>query len=157
MLGRSLRIALAVSIVLNLFLLGAIGGGAVMWARTPHGHAGGRGRPIGRAGDGLSALNERRFHAMMREALISTRQLQHDAQRNRRAAADLFVQPSFDATAVSAALSRARDADFALRIRLEGAVVDFAKTLPQGERATLAQGLARGGPLRHPSAGEPRP
>ena len=50
-----------------------------------------------------------------------------------------------------AALARARDADFALRARLEGAVVTFAKTLSPDARARLAEGLSRGGPLRHPA------
>ncbi|MGC1302504.1 MAG: periplasmic heavy metal sensor, partial [Caulobacteraceae bacterium] len=58
--------------------------------------------------------------------------------------------PQFDPAAVNAALSRARDADFALRAKLESTIVDFARDLPQAERQDMARALSHGGPLRHP-------
>ena len=83
--------------------------------------------------------------------LRSSRDLQQVARESRQEAARLFVQPQFDHAAVSAALEQARTADLQLRVRLETAATDFASTLPEDERGILAQNLARGGPLRHPS------
>jgi uncharacterized membrane protein len=147
---RTLRTALTVSLVLNLFALGAAGGGAVMWLNLHHPPLAARGRPIRNAADALPATERVQYLAAFRATVLDVRPIQRAARQNRRLAATLFVQPKFDPVAVSAALARARDADFAVRARLEGTMVTFAQNLPQTDRATLAQGLARGGPLRQP-------
>ena len=149
---RPLGALLAASLLLNVFAAGAIGGGLFMLSRprvlrsltvAPL-------RPIRAAGDALPAPDRGQFRQAMRQTVEANRDLLRTAADSRRAAAELFVQPQFDQAAVSAALQRARDADVLLRTRLEAAAVDFAATLPAGERALLARGLARGGPLRHP-------
>lgn len=149
--GRRLQIALAVSILLNLFALGAAGGAAVMWARLKPASASGAPprRPLRAAADALSPAERERFRQVMRAAGQETRPIRRQARLNRREAAELFVQPRFDAAAVNAALAQARSADFALRARLETAAVSFAADLPLPERTALAQGLSRGGPLRN--------
>lgn len=148
---RRLKIALAVSMLLNLFALGAAGGAAAMWSRLksePVGAAPHR-RAIRTAGDALPPADRERFRAVMRTVAQAARPIRQEAQQSRRQAATLFVQPSFNAAAANAALARARSADFALRTRLETTVVEFAAGLPGAERAVLAQGLSRG-PLRQP-------
>lgn len=91
----------------------------------------------------------------MRRVVEANTDLVRTARESRHAAAQLFVLTDFDQAAVLAALGHARDADVLLRTRLEAAAVEFAATLPPDERALLAQGLERGGPLRHPrQAGE---
>ncbi len=149
---RALRIALAASILLNLFALGAAGGAAVVWTRIAHAPPVLRRRPLRAAAEGLRPDDQVRYLAALRDASKDEHPIQQVARENRRAAAELFVQPNFDRVAVTAALDRARAADFALRTRLEATIVAFAAGLPQAERASLAQGLARGGPLRQPRA-----
>ena len=142
---RTLKLAVVASLLVNLFALGIIVGGAVTWLSAANRPAAGRSvRLIAN----LPAAEQARFHATLREVRRVGHPLQQTAFDNRQAAAALFVQPQFDAAAVNAALARARDADFALRVRLETAVVDFARTLPPPDRATLAKALAQTGPLR---------
>ncbi|WP_428395260.1 periplasmic heavy metal sensor [Lichenicoccus sp.] len=153
MTRQRLAVLLAVSLFANVFALGAIGGGLAVlsrqdvwrpYARMSHG-------PLRMAGQGLPAADRHRFRQTLRQVLQDNRDLSRTARASRFEAARLFVQPHFDRDAVNAALARARDADFALRTRLEGVAVEFAATLPAGERAVLARGLEHGGPLRHPA------
>lgn len=142
-----------VSVFLNLFAIGAIGGGLLVIgerggfdprpAAVSH-------RPVVGAGAQLPAPDRMRFNQAMRAVVRDNRALARIARDSRRQAAALFVQPSFDRAAIGQALERARQADFALRGQLEAAAIGFAAGLPLEERASLAAGLARGGPLREP-------
>jgi uncharacterized membrane protein len=154
MAERTLRTALAVSVVLNLFAIGAAAGGAIMWLSLGHPAAAVRGRPIRTAADALPPAERAQYLSLLRTTVAETLPIQKVAKENRRLAAALFVQPQFDSAAVDAALERARNADLALRTRLETTMVSFAQTLPQADRAILANGLARGGPLRRPNRGD---
>ncbi len=152
MMARTGTLLLAASLLVNVFAIGAIGGGLFMLSREgdlrahPVAH-----QPLRAAGDGLPAPDRARFRTAIRTVLRDSRDLGATARDNRAAAAELFVQPVFDSAAVLAALDRARAADAELRRRLETAAVQVAATLPAEERAFLARGLARGGPLRHPA------
>ncbi len=150
---RSRRVLLTVSLLVNVFASGAIGGGVFMLSR-PGGFrllAGVHQRPIRAAGQELPQPDREHFRQAMRDVMQDSGDLMRTARESRRAAAQLFVQPHFDQAAVAAALDRARTADVLLRTRLEAAAVAFAATLPADQRALLAQGLQRGGPLRHPA------
>lgn len=149
--GR-LKIALAISILLNLFALGAGTGAVLMWSRVTAEPAASvvRRSPIRRAGDALPPAEREQFRLLMRATAHDGRSTRLQAQESRREAAALFLQPRFDVGAVNAALSRARTADFALRSRLETAVVEFASGISVQDRTALARNLGRGGPLRQP-------
>lgn len=151
-MGRKSRVLLAASLLLNIFAVGAIGGGLVMIARPAvwRSITGASGRPIRAAGDVLPQPERQQFRRMMTGVLRDNRDLEQTAADNRAAAAELFVQPQFDRDAVAAALERARDADILLRSRLETTAVDFAARLPAGERELLADALQRRGTLRQP-------
>jgi uncharacterized membrane protein len=145
MTAGKLKLLLAISLVVNLFALGALGGGAAMWLATSARH------PIRAAGNSLPTADRHRFRQMFRTVAQEARPLQQTARDNRRAAALLFVQPVFDAAAATEALSRARDADLAARTEVETALVGFAATLPLAERQAFANALSQaGGPLRQP-------
>ena len=149
---RRLSVLLVASLLVNVFAAGAIGGGLFMLSRQEgwRPHATGQRRPIRAAGEALSPSDRAHFRQAMRQVIEGNRDLLRTARENRTEAAQLFVQPQFDQAAVAAALNRARSADTLLRARLEAAAIDFAATLPATERAILAQGLERRGPLRHP-------
>ncbi|NPD66560.1 periplasmic heavy metal sensor [Lichenicola cladoniae] len=151
MTDRRLTRLLGASAILNVFAAGVIGGGLLMLSHQGIGHRiDPAHRPITEAGATLPAPDRGRFAHIMRQTVRDNRELPRIARENRQAAAALFMQPDFDAVAVNAALARARDADLALRTRLETEAVNFAATLPLDERALLAAGLAHGGPLHHP-------
>jgi len=149
---RPFRVLLAVSLLVNIFAAGVLGGGLFMLSQTGEGRsfAGVPPRPIRIAGEELPPPDREHFGQSMRQVVEGNDDLVRTAREGRRTAARLFVQPRFDQPAVAAALDRARNADILLRARLEAAAVDFAATLPADKRILLAQGLARGGPLRRP-------
>ena len=157
-MDRRYGILLAASLLVNVFLAGALGGGLVALLRQEPRHLPAvlLQRPIRAAGHGLPLPDRRRFRQLMAGTLRDNRDLLAEARSDRQAAAQLFVQPHFDADAAASALQRARDADLLLRARLETAAVSFAAGLPLDERGILAEGLAQGGPLRHPVRPDPR-
>lgn len=147
-----LQIALVASLLVNALMIGAIGGGLIVLSRRggwhpPHrtGHG-----PIQTAGHALKPVDRARFRAAMRAVIRDNRDLIRDAGKNRRRAAELFVRPEFDQAAIAAALAKARSDRLALLQKLDNAALDFAATLPRGERRKLARGLEQHGELRPP-------
>lgn len=143
-MSRNLIIA---SLVLNVFLAGALAGGAV-WIRSSKS---GQGYFLEAAGGRLPEQDRTTFRKAMREVRRESRQVILDGQQARREAADLLQQPVLDTTALSAALERARNADVTVRTRLEQRIVEYAAAGSAEGRRALAEGLMRrGGP--QPSA-----
>lgn len=136
---------LIASLVLNIFLAGAIAGGVWRWT-----HNEGRGGWRARAADALPDDRGEAFRQGLRATVRANADLAREARMARADAAGLFVQPQLDADAVRAQLARARQADIALRAKLEDQIVTFAATLPADQRRALAQAL-RAGPLRQPN------
>jgi uncharacterized membrane protein len=139
---RSGPVVLAISLALNVFLVGAAVGGAYMW------HAFGplRAGISARGGLGVAAqtlpVEERKT---FRQLLIQTRkQAVSDvtaARAGRLQLAQLMVADPLNRQAVDAQLSAIRQSDIALRAKLEKAVVDFAETLTPAERKSFVEGL----------------
>jgi uncharacterized membrane protein len=146
---------LLLSAAINILLVSGIGGAALMW--TTRLSAGAppqeQRRPL--ALEGLSAEHAAALQTVLETANRDVKEQLRTSRDQRRAAADLFVQPTFDSSAVNAALEQARDADLAVRTEIEKTIVSFAATLPAGERASLAEELKKGGPLRQPNPQRP--
>ncbi|QND58417.1 periplasmic heavy metal sensor [Mesorhizobium huakuii] len=134
--ARNLLIA---SVVLNVFLAGALAGGAV-WIKSGKQ---GQGTSLEAAGGRLPDQQRTLFRKALREVRRESRDIILDGQQARREAADLLRQPVLDTTALSAALERARNADVTVRTRLEQRIVEFAATGSAEDRSVLAEGLAR--------------
>lgn len=134
--GRRLIIA---SVALNVFLAGALAGGAV-WVRSGKQ---GQGYSLEAAGGRLPDQQRMLFRKALREVRRESRDIILDGQQARREAADLLRQPVLDTAALSAALERARNADITLRTRLEQRITEFAAAGSAEARAVLADGLAR--------------
>lgn len=143
--GRNILIA---SVVLNVFLAGALAGGAV-WIRS-----GKSGQVYSLEAAAVRLPNQQRtlFRKALREVRSESRQIVLDGQQARREAADLLRQPVLDTAALSAALERARNADIAVRTRLEQRIVEFAAAGSAEDRGVLAEGLMRRGGGQPPSA-----
>jgi uncharacterized membrane protein len=164
--GRGLKIALGVSIALNVFIVGGIVGAIYM-----HRTASPAGPPLMRAGDGLSSQDRDAFRRMLETEIPVVRPLQDDARQARRQAMDALQQPTFDRVQVGALMARARADEDKARGVMEGAVLDFAAKLPADERASLVRSMRRrdhmhfhrgpppfgapGGPPAGPQAGPP--
>jgi uncharacterized membrane protein len=134
------------SLVLNVFLVGSVVGGAARWWLTervagpaPTEQA----RGLRYAADELSAEQKRAFRLGLREARRAVAEPIRTAREGRQEVLRLMREPQLDADALAQALARTREADMATRARYEVSVVDFARTLGPAERQTFAAGLAR--------------
>ncbi|TPK70009.1 periplasmic heavy metal sensor [Mesorhizobium sp. B2-4-15] len=134
--GRNLLIA---SVVLNVFLAGALAGGAV-WIRSGKQ---GQGYSLEAAGGRLPDQQRTQFRKALREVRRESRDIILAGQQARREAADLLRQPVLDKAALTAALERARNADVTIRARLEQRIIEFAAAGSAEDRAVLAEGLTR--------------
>jgi len=137
---RSLKIICAVSILLNVFMLGAVIGG-VAWVGTRHPMIGVGSIRI--AGSELPRDERRTFRRVLRDA---RREMRPTVMAGRQARADtaaLLRAPTLDQAALTDALSRVRIADFAIRAHVEARAVGFVASLPPTERAKLADGIER--------------
>jgi uncharacterized membrane protein len=143
--GRITKIALAASIALNVFILGAAAG-AFFWRSWP--------TPPQRVEQGLAAVAQALEPAQrqaFRQALATARRdAEPDSQAARAAReelARLLGEPNLDRATIDATLDATRAADIRVRARTEAAVVDFAENLDPQDRAKLVQGLSSRGQM----------
>lgn len=134
-----IRVALIISVLLNLFLAGALIASAVSLRTGRMINAG----SLRIAGAELPVAERRPFRAALREARRSMRPIIMEAREAKGQAAALLRQPTVDQVAVVAALDRARTADMAVRAAVERRAVAYAATLPPTDRAKLADAMAR--------------
>lgn len=156
MSDRTLRIALIISVVVNIFVIGGVAGAAWMWRRAvAERPLAGFGRParLRQAAEALSPDDRVTMRQAVRATVLSLRPEIRKARDARRDAGNILIQPAFDPAAMNAALARARASDFTVRTKLEQSVVDVAAKLPQPERQALAAGLMRSAarPPRQPA------
>jgi uncharacterized membrane protein len=137
---KKLHIALVVSVVLNLFLAGALIAGIISLKTGSRMINAGSLRI---AGAELPKSVRTPFRAALREARRSMRPVVLQARAAESEAAALLRQPNIDQPAVMAALDRARIADMAVRAAVERRAVTYAATLPPEDRATIADAMQR--------------
>lgn len=136
---------LSISIALNIFLLGSVGGAAFWYA---HGERMIIAGSLRVAGSELPVEERSAFRKSLREARRALAGRQAEAREARAHAVELLRQPTLDATAVAAALDQARSAELAIRSAIETRALDFVKTLPADDRKVLADAIERRGKLR---------
>lgn len=137
------KAVLAVSLVLNVFLIGGLAGGLYQW----HNQA----KPVQNLAlpqHGVRQVMLQLPPAKRRELRQMLRQTREDNQAliadSRQARLDVIRQlqaPNLDRSALDSDLGRARDADISLRAKVDANIADFAATLPTAERQTLADSL----------------
>ncbi|MCV9917016.1 periplasmic heavy metal sensor [Burkholderia pseudomallei] len=141
--------------MLNVFMLGASGGGAYQWFAN-HRDLRGAAMPGQRtalrfAADELPDAQQRAFAAALKAARKDGRDFAREGRDGRITVLDLLAAPQLDRAAIDAALDRTRAADSALRAQVERSVVDFAATLTPDDRAKFVDGLRRSGNWRLPA------
>ncbi|WP_051228664.1 periplasmic heavy metal sensor [Pleomorphomonas oryzae] len=139
------KIVLAISLALNVFILGAAIG-AWFWRSVPI-SAQSQDQGLAAAAQALDADKRQAFQETLAKA-------RHDAQPDSKAAreardklAQLLNQTELDRNAIDAALDMTRTADVKVRSRIEAAVIDFAEGLDPKNRAILIDGLAARGQI----------
>lgn len=135
-----LRIALVISVIVNLFLASALIAGFVS-LRTGGGMINAGSLRV--AGSELPRAERRPFRMALRAARRAVRPTIVEGRGAKAQAAALLRQPTVDQAAVNAALDRARVADMAVRAAVERRAVAYAATLPPADRAKLADAMQR--------------
>ena len=154
----SLKRWLIVSLVVNVFVVGAVAGGAARWWLAERSVAAAEPpRGLRHAADDLAAEQRRSFLLGLRNARRAVAEPLQTAREGRQEVLRLMREPRFEAEAVAQTLARTRAADIAARERFEAAVVDFASTLSPADRQKLADGLARRSAQTSPAASSSRP
>jgi len=154
----SLKRWLIVSLVINVFVVGAVAGGAARWWLAERSVAAAEPpRGLRHAADDLAAEQRRSFLLGLRNARRAVAEPLQTAREGRQEVLRLMREPRFEAEAVAQTLARTRAADIAARERFEAAVVDFASTLSPADRQKLADGLARRSAQTSPAASSSRP
>ncbi len=149
MSSRGLAIALFISMALNLFAVGAVVGGFVIAQRmhsVQPGRPGAQQQPLWAAADGLPAEHRQAYRALLRGQALGVAQQVRDARMARRRAWEGLTAEPFDPAGTAKNLADARNLEMQARGGVEEKIVQFAATLPQAERAELADGLARSAP-----------
>jgi uncharacterized membrane protein len=152
--GRSSKFILVGSLVLNVFLLGSIVGGAYQWfaARGATAPLLSQQRALRFAADTLPPDRQKAFIDGLKNARREGRQFAREGREGRREVLRLLAAPQLDRAALDAALARTRAADSTLRAQVESGVADFAATLTPEERARFADSLKLRGQWREPQA-----
>ncbi|MDR6391040.1 periplasmic heavy metal sensor [Paraburkholderia phenoliruptrix] len=152
--SRSWKVVLVVSLVLNVFLLGAIAGGVYRWyaAREAAAPLAAQQRALRFAAETLSPARQKAFADSLKNGRREGRQYGREAREARREVLRLLAAPQLDRAALDAALARTRAADSNLRATVESSVADFAATLSPQERVEFADSLRLRGQWREPQA-----
>lgn len=145
MTDRGLKIALAVSVAVNIFVAGVVVTGLAVGLRgMPHRPQGER-PPVFSLVQSLDEADRAEAEETIRSAALAARGDFEDARRLRAEAIDLAGAETFDRPAVEAALARSRDAEAVGRSRLEGTMLDLLQRLDREDRQRLAPAFARRG------------
>lgn len=156
---NGMKIALIVSICLNVFVLGAVAGGLVLLlqrgqvavqaagtqlAATPAAPR----PPLAQAAAALPAPSQQAFRKSLRQTRQDLAPAVAQGAADRAELVRLLGQPQLDRDAIDAALDKARQDDLGQRQKVEAAVVDFVATLNPQERRAFVQRLEANGSLR---------
>jgi uncharacterized membrane protein len=158
--AHSLKWTLIASLVLNIFLLGAIAGGTYQWfasrpraagAIATQAQAQAQTHALRFAAGQLSDERRQQFAQDLQQARRDGRTYVRSGREGRRDVLHLLGEPELNRPALDAALARTRNADEALRARVEQSVADFAASLSPQERAQFADSLREYGQWRQPA------
>ncbi|AZC19650.1 MULTISPECIES: periplasmic heavy metal sensor [Pseudomonas] len=151
---RPWKTFLVLSLLLNVFLIGGVAGGLYQWLGQP--------RPVQALAvpqHGLRQAMAQLPQERRRELRQLLRQTRNDSQplllagREARQAVvrELQAEP-LDRNALDAELGRSRDADMALRARVDEALAQFAGSLSLQERQHLVESMHLRGPGKNRAA-----
>jgi uncharacterized membrane protein len=146
---RALKVALAVSVALNLF---AVAGGVTVWVtkskaedRIEAAQAPGRQASFRDIVDGVDPAVRDRVRAAFRASATAAKPDFEQSRAARRQAIDLSKATAFDPAAVTALLDQSRAAEIRGRTRLEHDTVALLQTLEPRDRQALSAILSRRG------------
>ena len=147
MTSRSLKIALAVSVALNVFAATAVGAVWVARDKIEHriaeSHKSGRSEPVWDVIERMDPAVRDQVKTQLRAAAMQARPDFEEARAARREAIALTGAETFDPVAVAALLERSRASEARGRSRLEAGAVEVLSQLSPTDRKALAPILSR--------------
>ncbi len=147
--ARSLKIALAVSVALNLFAVAAgatlLVGRANVEQRLDAQHRAPRDRSFMAVVEGLDPAVRDRVRTTLRASALAAHPDFEETRLKRREAIALARSAEFDPARVAALLEQSRVAELRGRARLEADAVALLATLESDDRAALSEILTRRG------------
>ena len=156
MTSRSLKIALAVSVALNVFAATAVGAVWVARDKIEHriaeSHKSGRSEPVWDVIERMDPTVRDQVKAQLRAAAMQARPDFEEARAARREAIAAAGAPTLDPTRVDALLVQSRAAEMRGRARIEAGAVAVLATLSPDDRKALAPLLQRRSDARRAAA-----
>ncbi len=152
---RALKMGLALSLVLNMFLLMAVGGAIAMRHQLMANGRGDRPNSIMRLTKDMPPESRKAMRQVLREAVVATMPDLKTAHDARIAAADSLAAAKPDRALIDSNLQRAREAEMRARAGMESAAVTYALTVSPDDRARIAESFRRPAPsaMRHGGPG----
>ncbi|KTC63750.1 hypothetical protein AO262_17540 [Pseudomonas fluorescens ABAC62] len=147
MTTRALKPWLFISVLLNVFLVGAVGGGLYHWkftAEPPEAMVNQHG--LRQAMFKLPPERRRELRQLLRHNRADSQPLVMAGREARLAIVQQLEAPTLDREALVAELAKAREADAALRALVDTTLAQFAGGLPRDERRKLVEALYVRGP-----------
>lgn len=161
MSGRALKIALAVSVALNLFALAGAGAFLVSRAQVERKvedqRRPGRQGPLAEVLAGLDPTVRQAVRQRMRQSALAAKPDFEAARAGRREAIAVAGQPDFDQARVRALLEQSRAAEMRGRARIEAEAVAILGVVGPEERKALTPILQRKGDGRRAVAAKDAP
>lgn len=162
--ARTLKIALAVSVALNLFAVAA-GATVLIGQAKIEDRIEAQQRPPRDRSPAMIVVSRldpqvrERVRAVLKEAALAAKPDFEEARLKRRQAVALAAAEPFDAERVAALLAESRTAELRGRARLEANAVQLLGTLDPADRAALSEILTRKGrtDVKHRDERAPRP
>lgn len=142
MTARSLKPWLVVSVVLNVFLIGGVGGGVYHWmasARPAEALVNQHG--LRQAMVKLPAQRRKELRQLLRHNSADSQPLILAGRDARMGVIKQLEAPALDRDVLVSELAKAREADMALRALVDSTLAQFASTLPRDERKALVEAL----------------
>ncbi|WP_455827010.1 periplasmic heavy metal sensor [Pseudomonas graminis] len=140
---RSLKPWLLASVLLNVFLIGGVGGGLYHWIATSAKPEQGVVNQHGLRQAMVKLPPERRkeLRQLLRHNRADSQPLIMAGREARLGVIKQLEAPTLDREALVAELAKAREADVALRALVDSTLAQFAGTLPQDERQKMVEAL----------------
>lgn len=146
---RTLKIALAASVALNLFAVTAVTTAMVTRAQVERRIDDDRRAPRENSAFAIVRQMDPQVRERVRESLrasaLAARPDFEEAKARRREAVQIAASPTYDAARVSALLEQSRTAELRGRARLEADAATLLGTLEPADRTALSQILTRRG------------
>lgn len=140
---RALKIGLALSLVLNMFLLMAVGGAIAMRHQLMTNDRSNRPNSIMRIAKDMPPESRKAMRRVLREAVVATMPDLKTAHDARIAAADSLAAAKPDRALIDRNLQRAREAEMRARAGMESAAVTYALTVSPDDRVRIAESFRR--------------